>query len=179
MNEYNFSFDSEESREIFKQTIEASKKYEIVCRELIESFSKLDKLPMEKIEEYAGREGIVIYWQGEELVHVKTCRDNSNLKLAGVEVFSYTEVAEIYLTDLLNTINLEIKPKFVIDLKGKDKETFLHIQKLELVAEGLDIPDEEAEDFCEDMELRIYESGSGVKYVNLGDFVAKLLECAK
>ncbi len=179
MNEYNFSFDNEESREIFNQTIEASKKYEGVCKEIIEGFSKLEKMPMEGIEEYAGRDGIVIYWQGEELVHVKTGRDNSNLKLAGVESFSYTEVEEIYLTDLLNTINLEMKPKFVIDLKGKDRETFLHIQKLELVAEGLDIPDEEAEAFCEDMDLEIYESGSGVKYINLGDFVGKLLECAQ
>ena len=179
MSEYNFSFDSEESREIFNQTIEASKMYEDVCRKLMDNFSTLEKMPMEGIEEYAGKDGIAIYWQGEELVHVKACRDNSDLKLAGVETFSYTEVEDVYLTDLLNTINLELKPKFVVDLKGRDKETFLHIQKLELVAEGLDIPDEEAEAFCEDMELAIYESGSGIKYVNLGDFVAKLLECAQ
>jgi len=178
MSGYNFSFDTEESKAIFNQTIEASKKYEAVCKELIDNFTSLEKLPMEKIEEYAGKNGIVIYWQGEELVHVKTCVDNSNLKLAGIEAFSYTEVEEIYLTDLLNTINLEVKPKFIIDLKGKDKETFLHIQKLELVAEGLDIPDEEAEAFCEDMDLKVYETGSGAQYINLGDFVAKLMECA-
>lgn len=179
MNEYNFSFDSDESREVFIQTIEVSKKYEDKCRELIEGFNSLERFPMEGIEEYAGKDGILIYWQGEELVHIKICKDNTNLKLTGVEEFSYTEVEETYLVDLLNTINLEVKPKFIIDLKGRDRETFLHLQRLELVAEGLDIPDEEAVAFCEDMELKVYETGSGAKYVNLGEFVAKLLECAE
>lgn len=179
MNEYNFSFDNEESREIFNQTIEASKKYEEKCAELLEGFYSLEKMPMEKIEEYAGKEGIVIYWDGDTLVHIKICADNTALKMAGIETFSYTEVEDIYLTDLLNTINLKFKPKFVIDLKGRDKETFLHIQKLELVAEGLDIPDEDALEFCQKMDVSIYVNGSGTAYVNLGEFVAKLMECAQ
>jgi len=179
MSEYNFSFDNDESREIFNQTIEASKKYEEKCSDLLEGFYSLEKLPMDKIEEYAGKEGIVIYWEGDTLVHIKICADNKALKLAGIETFSYTEVEDIYLTDLLNTINLKFKPKFIIDLKGKDSEVFLHIQKLELVAEGLDIPDEDAFEFCEKMDVSMYVNGSGIAYVNLGEFVEKLMACAK
>lgn len=178
MNEYNFTFDNEESREIFRQTVEASKMYEAKCSEIIEGFHSLEKLPMEKIEEYAGKSGVVVYWEDGQLIHLKVCADSDNLKLAGVETFSYAEVEEIYLADLLNTINLKFKPKFIIDLKGRDKDTFLHIQKLELVAEGLDIPDEDAIEFCEKMDVSMYATGSGVLYVNLGEFVEKLMACA-
>lgn len=175
MNEQNSSFVDEELREVLQQTIEASNKYEDKCKEIISGFSTLPKLSIDSIEEYSGKSGIVIYWQDENLVHIKMCQGNPVLKLAGITSFSYTEVEEIYLIDLLNTINLEMKPKFIIDLKGMDKENFLHIQKLTLVAEGLDIEDVDAEDFCIDSAVTIYESGSGVKYVNLGVFAEALL----
>lgn len=175
MNEQNSSFVDEELRDVLQQTIEASKNYEDRCKEIISGFSILPKLSMDSIDDYAGKSGIAIYWQEDTLVHIKMCQGNPLLKLAGVTNFSYTEVEDIYLIDLLNTINLEMKPKFVIDLKGMDKEIFLHIQKLDLVAEGLDVEDEEAEAFCIDAGVTIYESGSGVKYVNLGNFAQALL----
>lgn len=175
MNEQNSSFVDEELREVLQQTIEASTRYENKCKEIISGFSTLPKLSMDSIEEYSGKTGIALYWQEETLVHIKMCQGNPVLKLAGITSFSYTEVEDIYLVDLLNTINLEMKPKFIIDLKGMDKENFLHIQKLELVAEGLDIEDADAEAFCIDTAVTIYQSGSGVKYVNLGDFAKALL----
>ncbi len=179
MKEYNFSFDSEESKQIFEQSVEASKAFEKTTDEFIERLFNSERESIEDVDKYLNKVGIVAYFDGEDLIHIKVCKDNPNLKFAGATSISYLEVEERFLADLLNTINLKLKPKFIINLNGRDKGTFLHLQKLSLIAEGLDVPDEDAVEFANKSDVSMYTTGSGVLYANLGEFIEKLIAFAK